>query len=332
MRKLQLLFVALLLASASQAQTPQRVVVEHFTNTRCSICASRNPAFYANLENHPEVIHLAIHPSSPYPQCLFNQYNVSGNDGRTNYYGIYGSTPKFVIQGVVLASSSQSGDPAIFDPYLGQTTAAEITLSHMITGAYVQLSITLKATADNTLGSLRLFAALSEDQVQYAAPNGEGNHYDVFREAYTQVDGESVDFPANAGDSIIITKTLLLDGAWNLNDISSTVILQDASTRAVIQAEQLNLSNTPLGISKLETQDRMFPNPASSSLHVDINNLGKKNNLQLLDALGRLVQEETLVATGIQSIDISKIPQGIYYARLIQDGKSQWTKKFVVIN
>ena len=30
------------------AQTSKKMLVEHFTNTKCSICASLNPGFYAN--------------------------------------------------------------------------------------------------------------------------------------------------------------------------------------------------------------------------------------------------------------------------------------------
>jgi len=80
------------------AQVQKNVVVEHFTNTRCGICASRNPGFFTNLNNNPDVIHLAIHPSSPYSSCVFNQHNSVDNDDRTNYYGIYGGTPRLVVQ------------------------------------------------------------------------------------------------------------------------------------------------------------------------------------------------------------------------------------------
>ena len=35
----------------AEAQVPKKVIVEHFTNTLCSVCASRNPGFYSNLNN-----------------------------------------------------------------------------------------------------------------------------------------------------------------------------------------------------------------------------------------------------------------------------------------
>ena len=47
-------FVAILFQTAS-AQVERTVIVEHFTNTRCGICAFRNPAFYENLNNQENV-------------------------------------------------------------------------------------------------------------------------------------------------------------------------------------------------------------------------------------------------------------------------------------
>ncbi len=70
------------------AQTELIVVVEHFTNTRCGICASRNPAFKENVANHPKVLSITIHPSRPYSSCELHKHNPGDNDSRTNYYDI----------------------------------------------------------------------------------------------------------------------------------------------------------------------------------------------------------------------------------------------------
>ena len=91
------------------AQVEQKVIIEHFTNTRCGICASRNPAFYQTLAYYPQALHIAYHPSSPYSSCAFNMHNSSENDQRTYFYNIYGGTPRAVIQGEVVAP----GNPLI---------------------------------------------------------------------------------------------------------------------------------------------------------------------------------------------------------------------------
>ena len=88
------------------------MLVEHFTNTYCSVCASKNHGFYANLWRYPQVWHVAYHPSSPYAACPLSMANVPENDARTNYYGVYGGTPRLVIQGAVVTSTNYA-DSAI---------------------------------------------------------------------------------------------------------------------------------------------------------------------------------------------------------------------------
>jgi hypothetical protein len=67
MKKL-LLIVGLILMQFvyTQGQVAKKIIVEHFTNTKCSICASRNPGFHTNLSANPTVQSISIHPSSPY--------------------------------------------------------------------------------------------------------------------------------------------------------------------------------------------------------------------------------------------------------------------------
>ena len=112
----------------AMAQVPKKVIVEHFTNTKCSVCASRNPGFYTNLNAQSGVIHLAIHPSSPYAACVLSMHNPVENDGRTNYYSIYGGTPRLVIQGTVISSSADYSMSSIFAPYLAQIILFQLQL------------------------------------------------------------------------------------------------------------------------------------------------------------------------------------------------------------
>ncbi len=124
MKNILVVTVAFIVSATSFAQVSKTIVVEHFTNSVCSICASRNPGFYENLSEQENVLHLAIHPSAPYSSCIFNLNNVIENDDRTNYYGIYGSTPRLVIQGDVISSSADYSSASIFTPYLDATSPA----------------------------------------------------------------------------------------------------------------------------------------------------------------------------------------------------------------
>ena len=139
------------------AQVPKKVVVEHFTNTRCSICASKNPGFYQNLKNHPEILHMSVHPSSPYSNCQLNNHNPSENDDRTKYYNQYGATPRFTIQGNNVSGSQDVSKPSLFTPYTGQTSEAGINISHSIVGSDVNVRVVVTTEAAHSLPNLKLF-------------------------------------------------------------------------------------------------------------------------------------------------------------------------------
>ena len=155
MKKLLIPFFTLVASiQIVSGQVPKKVVVEHFTNTKCSICASKNPGFYTNLNNQTGVIHVAFHPSSPYAACALSMHNPVENDGRTNYYSIYGSTPRLVIQGVVISSGANYSSPSIFTPYLGQTSPASIKIYQYKYGTdSIRSRVVIKTEAAHTLGN-----------------------------------------------------------------------------------------------------------------------------------------------------------------------------------
>src|SRR5690606_9795145 len=212
----------------SIGQVPKRIIVEHFTNSVCGTCASRNPAFFANLNAQDSVLHIAIHPSSPYATCIFNTHNVSENDGRTNFYGIYGTTPRLVIQGTPISAIANYGDAAIFAPFLNQTSPVSIIVRQFKVGNdSVKSVVVVKTEATHTLSNLKLFVALVENPVLYNAPNGENTQRNVFRKAVTTVTGDGFSLPATIGDSVVYSKTSLISSVWNFNAIHSLAILQE---------------------------------------------------------------------------------------------------------
>jgi len=183
------------------AQVERAVVVEHFTNTRCGICGSKNPPFYQMLENYPDVIHIAYHPSSPYSNCLFSQHNPGENDARTNFYSIYGGTPRVVVNGNVVSPSTPLLPENVLLDEIGKTTDYSVSIEHSILpDESVRAQITLKQTGGKSAEDLKAYAVLTERLVEYAAPNGENLHHDVFRKVL-------LDIPVSlsgANDSIVL--------------------------------------------------------------------------------------------------------------------------------
>lgn len=321
MRKLLFgIFISSVLTAT--AQVPKQVIVEHFTNSECSICASKNPGFYSNLNAQENFLHLAIHPSSPYPSCELNQNNVAENDGRTNYYGIYGGTPRLVIQGTVISSGANYASPDLFIPFLAETSPAIIRIKqYRFNDEIFQSEITIKAAVDNNLGEIKLFAALAEDTVFYSGGNGEDEHFDVFRKALTDVVGNSIVMPAFAGDSIVVITTANLDASWDSDRLYTIAILQSATDKLVIQSAEERVVTDTIGTVAIADFNNpltplvyLNPNPVSQSAITFTTNSLEPGIIRIFDSFGRLVLEDNY--SGSYTAHLPNLGSGKYIATL----------------
>lgn len=310
--------IALSAMLEASAQTTKKIVLEQFTNTRCGICASRNPALFTNLNNNPEVLHLTVHPSSPYRNCVLNNHNGAENDARTRNYGIFGGTPRIVIQGKAVSASTNYGSSTIFTDYKSQTSAVSVKVETLKSDAdSLVAKIVITAAADNTLGSLRLYAPALEDTVFYNAPNGEKTHYNVFRKVILD---EMTTIPATSGDSMVLYARVAQHADWDKNQMYVMAILQDETTKEV---EQAGIS-TPIQTKKdgtatvklIKNADySITPNPVRNVLILDLK--GTKGSIQLLDSYGQVVY--TVNEESLKSIDLSHLANGIYWLQISTD-------------
>lgn len=333
MKKILFPFAILFVAQLINAQVPKKVVVEHFTNTKCSVCASGNPGFYTNLNSQTGVIHLAIHPSSPYASCLLSMQNQPDNNARTNYYGVFGSTPVLVIQGSVISGGTDYSLPSMFTPFLGQTSPAMIKIRQAKFGNdSIRSTIVVKTVATHTLSNLSLFVALAEDTVFYTGTNGEPKHFDVFRKAYTGASGISITLPPTVGDSVVYTKSSPANVVWNFSRIYTMAILQNAATKEVVQSESIpaNLNNLTTGIFNTTTLNE------SASVYVIDNNIIVKqekitdnNVITIYDVTGRVLLNK-VITNNLETIVNPSLSTGVYvYAIKSKDAIIKTGKLFI---
>lgn len=326
MKKLFTAFFTLL-SITLLAQVPRTVVVEHFTNTRCGICASRNPGLFTNLSNNPEVLHLAIHPSSPYSSCVFNQEDVAGNDGRTNYYNIYGATPRIVVQGNVVSSSTSFSDPTLFSTQSGQMSPFNVRVNiDNINATAATISVVVKTEAIHNFIDLKLFTALAEDTVYYNAPNGEGTHYNVFRTSVFETDGKTITPATMVGDSVMFTETVNLGSNWDWSRLVGISILQESGNKNVVQAAS---SRSQLFTSTQSIETAPFQlYSAENKVFFNADKIGLFD-VQVYNLQGQLVKQ--LQSDGQNEWTFDDIVTGAYLVRIQQDGKG-WTKILPIMN
>lgn len=85
---------------------------------------------------------------------------------------------------------------------------------------------------------------------------------------------------------------------------------------------------TPVGLNEIDfVAGNIYPNPAENILNIDLFNIDTEANLAIVDAMGRIVLNETL--SGAQNtIDITALNEGVYFVKIAQDGKLM-TRKIV---
>ncbi len=291
MKRLCTFILVLLMSVSVFSQTEKTVVVEHFTNTKCSICASRNPAFYELLNNYPNVLHIAYHPSSPYPGCIFSQYNPEENDARTNFYGIYGGTPRVVVQGEVIPPGSQLLTADQLESKLGMLSDYSIHIKHQHgSGDQIHVTVTVKRLNGSGAESLMFTGALVEKEVDYTAPNGEEMHPDVFRKFVLE---EPVSL-ANPGDSVVFATSYTSDPVWIQDEISVLGMLQKTSDKSVLQAGQSGPAEAMAAINQATVREdrRLFsPNPVKDYITIRPEFREEITQVELYDLFGKKVKD-----------------------------------------
>jgi len=302
-----LLSINFLLVTASQAQVKQNVLVEHFTNTRCGICGSRNPGLFTNLANNPDVLHIATHPSRPYSSCVLYQHNTTENDARTNYYGILGGTPRIVINGTVQSSGTGFTSSSLFTPFKTKMTPISIAVEQEKFGTdSIKATLTVKAVSAHTYTTALLYVPLVEDSLKYNAPNGEKLHHNVFRKSFYN---SAINVPAK-GDSIVLTYTLNGNTAWNFKQLKTMAFLQNTSDKSMIQAaeyQETKPTNTNSNVNITLPSFKVFPNPTTNitQINADVSGI-----IRILDINGKeLVNRNFEKST---QVNLSTWNNGVY--------------------
>lgn len=311
-------------------EVPKKIVIEHFTNSRCSICASKNPAFYNTINDYAEVIHVAYHPSSPYPNCIFSQYNSLGNDSRTNYYGIYGGTPRVVINGSVVGVSTPMISDSRIQSEQNLTSPFRINITQTtILDDSLEVTVEIATVAASSVSSANMFIVVSEELVNFNAPNGENQHHDVFRTTLGGVNGQIVTLPA-VGMTATYSFKVVIDQDWSIPQLTTTVMLQNESTKEILQAEQSEKIGGTVNIEAVVDLDHaFFPNPAKDVLHIaNTQNIFEK--VEIYNIIGSLIKTENVANIKNSSINLQDVESGSYIIRFYGSDQKIYTRKLMV--
>lgn len=307
------------------AQVAKISIVEHFTNTSCSVCANNNPSIYSSLNANPNILHISFHPSSPYITDIFSQSNKVENDARTTFYNIFGSTPKTILNGLYIPYNTlNSALPTLST----ETSNFKLSIKQIKKGTdSLTVESTIIKVANDTSNTALLFLGVIEDTIFQTTSNGEQKHYNVFRKSLTNINGLTLNLPQQVGDSIVIKNYYKVNSTWQINRLNTIGILQHLNQKVINSSKSKNSINIPSSIIEygISNNEQLFyPNPANKTLNV--NKFIK--NLYIYDSNGKIVLELTNIIPN-QIIDVSNLNKGTYIF-VIKDENLFQTQKIVI--
>jgi Secretion system C-terminal sorting domain/Outer membrane protein Omp28 len=327
MKKLATFLLFSVFSSFLFAQNPvkKNIFLEHFTNSKCSTCASKNPGFYAIINtaaNAQKINHVAIHPSTPYDDCIYYLANTVENNAWAATYGIQG-TPKVFTNGEAgtgnaLITQAKIDAAALLTSPIG----IEVVETEQANGTDVKVEVTIK-TVDSAIptGNFKLFVAVSEKTVNQPAPFLEPIHHDVFRDMLPNSTGETVILPA-VGQSIKFSYIYTIASGWKKDQMFATAFVRNMADKKVLQSAN-KLNSITLGAAQVidNQQVSLFPNPATDELTLTFDpNLVKFQTAEMFNSAGQKVIFSTKNQTaGKLSLDVKNLENGVYFLKMQTD-------------
>lgn len=293
-------------------QAKRYALVEHFTNTLCSTCASTNPSFFTTnqVETNPDLHHISYHWQVPYVNCVYYQANPLPQSERATYYSIPGS-PRVTLNGAANTGLSYITPPII--QAAATTSAISVKVSETVgtTGAARTATIKVKSVGTVPTGNFKLYAAVVEKKTNYVAPNGETVHYNVFRKFLT----------LSAGNDIALTtneQSIFLDYIPDLGTSAQLYVvawIQNATTKEVLNSGTRFDGATATNDVSVDNQIVISPNPTNGTTTFTFDKLTPQY-LTVQNVSGQVLENVKLTNSTRYELNLGHFTAGIYIVKI----------------
>ncbi len=230
------LMVLVAVALAAPALAARRIVLfEESTNWGCPPCYTANPTIHQFLEDYSvaQVVAVKWHVWWPSGNDPFYLHNTAPVQTRMSYYGI-SAAPDVTTDGQNGPIPGSYGSMQTFvENRLAIPSPIALAVTGGINGSNFDVTITMDVEVAQPAGDYRLFCVLGEHHIHLPSPNGEQDHYDVFRH-----------MTANTGEPVTLTSTgvqtfnrsIAFDASENPAELQVVVWVQNFATREVLNA------------------------------------------------------------------------------------------------
>ncbi|MBK9737571.1 MAG: Omp28-related outer membrane protein [Saprospiraceae bacterium] len=249
-------------------------LIQHFTNTRCGICANNNPTYYTNIQPlQTDVHHVSIHPSVPYNNCALYLANTAEQDVLRNYYSVFG-TPTFFVNGDDKSLNSINAE-VIATTSVNSPIAVNVNQS--IGAGSLNANVSVNTTQIPPTGSYVLYVAAVEELLNYNAPNGETLHHDVFRKMFTSASGQTISLTSTGLQTFNFSTNILAN--WNASEMYVLAWVQNSVTKQVLNSANI-YTPVPVPSVTISTSNTTLCSGASATFLANTTNGGTNPSFQ----------------------------------------------------
>jgi hypothetical protein len=162
--------------------------------------------------------------------------NIDENTERNDYYNNL-FAPHLFLDGSVDAGQDHDVWEALILDRIERESQIDLTLSNSLNGLQGTATARVISCADFSGSNLYIRFVITEDAIEYNAPNDKEIFYQVMRDFLPDTDGERITLASN--ERLEISRTYTISSGWNAENLNLVVFIQDDDSREILQAAAL---------------------------------------------------------------------------------------------
>jgi hypothetical protein len=320
----------------------RKVLQEEFTQASCPPCAISNPAYDILLDANRlagKVSVIKYHVGWPGFDPMYNLNTQDALD-RVRYKGIY-AVPTGLQDGRLIDDCPLGyfGAISCLDQWQIDSASAipspfHINITTAENGSDYQVNYEVEALSDFPLTSFRVYAAVTEEYIQYPTPPGTNGEYEfpfVMRKMLPDAGGVAMP-PLIAGQKFIQTFTTPILPDYTNTMLRVVVFIEDNSNQHIYQSEMTD-EEIETGIADITAAEviRVFPIPAKDRITISFNKAESNSIFTISNLLGEeVLQLRNVIVNGNSNaqLDIGNLNSGIYLLNVVNSNGS-FTQKII---
>jgi hypothetical protein len=317
----------------------RRPLIEVFSSSTCAPCAPANTTFKNLMDAQAAGDYNYIKYQMSWPGTGDPYYTLEAAAKRT-LYGV-NSVPNAQIDGGWNGHAGQITQP-ILNQYKGVPSFMNLAGYYTVDAATKKVDMVINTTPlVSTNKALSLQVAIYEKSTtQNVKSNGETVFYKVMKKLVPNQNGTAL---SNLTDGVMQTANLsyTFNGSYTLpinasapvdhavahtvedfTDLGVMVWIQDMATKEIYQSVDLTASGVGMGENGLRSV-RLFPNPASDLVRVDLSKVAGTCSYRLINAMGQSLASGSAEGGTELVLSLAQWSSGLYFVQVEAEGSVQ---------